>query len=127
MENMFRVLHQLREPSPALISTLNSISDTDTSQSLSTLFLPTSSPPDPFILHNTNQVFLSDFTFSNIHQQCKNHVHRLNGIAKRLQIEVTILQKELIKMKAVHSKRKERAFGKQVILKEMTVVSTEEV
>jgi DDE superfamily endonuclease len=53
-ENMFRVLHQLIEPSPALISTPNGISDTDTSQSLSTPFLLTSSHPDPSILHSMN-------------------------------------------------------------------------
>jgi hypothetical protein len=64
---------------------------------------------------------------SDISQQYKNHVRRLSGITERLQTEVTILQKELTEVKAVHSKMKERASGKRVILKGRTVVSTEEV
>jgi hypothetical protein len=51
----------------------------------------------------------------------------LSGFAERLQTEVTILQKELDEMKAVHSKRKERAAGKRLILKDKAVISTEEL
>jgi hypothetical protein len=51
----------------------------------------------------------------------------LSGIAERLGAEVTILKKELDEIKAVHSKRKERATGKHLILKGKAVISTEEL
>jgi hypothetical protein len=40
---------------------------------------------------------------------------------------VTILRKELHEMRVVHSKRKERASGKRLILKGKTIISTEEL
>ena len=51
----------------------------------------------------------------------------MSGIAERLGAEVTILKKELDEIKAVHSKRKERASGKRLILKGKVVISTEEL
>ena len=44
-----------------------------------------------------------------------------------MQTEVTILRKELHKLKTVHSKRKERVSSKGLILKEKTIVSIEEL
>jgi len=54
-------------------------------------------------------------------------VQRLSGITERLGAEVTILKKELDEIKAVHSKRKERARIKRLILKGKVVISTEEL
>jgi hypothetical protein len=54
-------------------------------------------------------------------------VRRSSGIAERLGAEVTILKKELDEIKAVHSKRKERATGKCFILKGKAVISMEEL
>ena len=120
-ENMFRVLHQLPEPSPTLLITPSP--KRSYLQIQSHLF----SPNLLSILHTNNQDFLFDLTFSNVHQQCKNHGCQVSGIVERLRTEVTILQKELIEIKAVYGHRKERASGNRVILKGKTGVSTEEV
>jgi hypothetical protein len=109
-----------------IISTPGPVSMTDIS-SMNTPFLLTSSPPEPSTLRSANQAFLSDFTSTTINHEYKTHVRRLSGIAERLQAEVTILQKELGEIRAINSKRKERASGKRVILKGKTVISTEEL
>jgi hypothetical protein len=57
----------------------------------------------------------------------KRQMRRLSGISERLQTEVTMLQKELKEVKEVNAKRKEGASGKWIILKDKSILSTEEV
>jgi DDE superfamily endonuclease len=122
LENMYRVLHQLSDIA-APISTLASPSANATS----TPFFLSSSPPDPAILRSTNQAFLATSTIADLDMDYKRQMRRLSGISERLQTEVTMLQKELKEVKEVNAKRKERASGKRIILKDKSILSTEEV
>jgi len=51
----------------------------------------------------------------------------MSAISKRLQTEVTILQKELKEVSRIHARWKKQAGRKRLILKNKIVVSTEEV
>jgi hypothetical protein len=121
-ENMFRVLHQLPDNNSIPLSPIAT-----TTPVTPTPFLLNSSPPAPSTLRSTNQAFLSSLTSTNLNHECRTHARRLSGIAERLQTEVTILQKELNEIRAVHGKRKERASGKRFVLKGKAVISTEEL
>jgi hypothetical protein len=48
-------------------------------------------------------------------------------MSERLQAQMTILQQELKEVKDIQGKRKERASGKRMILKDKSILSTEEV
>jgi hypothetical protein len=125
-ENVHRMLHQLPDDTisdPPDVST----SAPPTADDNSTPFFISSSPPEPSILHSKNRAFLASLASTNIDTQFRTHMRRLSGISERLQTEVTILQKELKEVKEIHAKRKERASGKRLILKDKVVVSTEEV
>jgi hypothetical protein len=92
-----------------------------------TLYFPTSSPPDPTTLQSTNQAFLAEIFNTDIATLIKTQVRRLTSMTERLQVDVTILQKEMKEVKEVHGQRKERQSGKHITLKDRPVVSSEEV
>jgi len=121
-ENMHRILHQLAE-----ISSPISTSPPPTMDTISTPFFLSSSPPEPAILQSKNRAFLSTPAISDLGTDYKTHMRRLSGISERLQTEVVILKKQLKEVKEVHAKRKERASGKRFILKDKSIISTEEV
>ena len=51
----------------------------------------------------------------------------MSGVSERLQAQVTILQKELNELKAIHCKRTKRASRKRHILKGTSVITTETI
>ena len=121
-ENMHRVLHQLPDIATPISTPVSPLAN-----ATSTPFFLSSSPPDPAILRSTNQAFLATSTITDLDTDYKRHMRRLSGISERLQTEVTMLQKELKEVKEVNAKRKERASGKRIILKDKSILSTEEV
>ena len=121
-ENMHRILYQLSDTTSPLSTPI-----TTSSESTMMPFFLSSSPPEPSMVHSTNKAFLANFSSSNVQPNYKNHIHYLSEISKRLQAEVTILQKELKEIREIHNKRKERESGKRLILKGKADLTTEEV
>jgi hypothetical protein len=123
-ENMYRILQQIPETESQLPTMLTLSSNTNNH---TPYFLTSSPPDDPAILQSTNYVFLAEISNKNIDTPIKTQIRRLSNMTERLQVDVTILKEDIMEVKKVHVKRKERVTGKHHTLKNRPFISSEGV
>jgi len=92
-----------------------------------TPMLLTSSPPDTMSLHSSNSNLNSTIAKLNLQTPIKTHIRRLSGIAEQLHADNLILQKQLSELQTVITNRTERKTGKRIILKGVTVITSQDI